>query len=134
MDTGLRAGDRIPPEYDNLMAKIMATGPDRPAAIDRLRRALDELEVTGVQTTLPFHRAVVRDPAFRADRLSTEWVGEHWDGPAARQIAAEPAAHAAALAAAGAGAPAAGAGVPLPSSGGPWRAAARTDAIDRAAR
>ena len=135
VDTGLRAGDRIPPEYDNLMAKVMATGPDRPAAIDRLRRALDELEVTGVQTTLPFHRGVVRDPAFRADELSTDWVGEHWDGPAARQAAAE----AAALAAARARAPAAGARVaraatPLPGPDGRWRAAARTDAIDRAPR
>ena len=51
------------------------------AAIDRLRRALDETEVGGIQTTLPFHRHVVRDPSFLAAELSTGWVDDHWDGP-----------------------------------------------------
>ena len=76
-----RPGDRVPPDYDNLVAKIMVhrrrTGA---AAIDRLRRALDETEIGGIQTTLPFHRFVARDPAFRAGDLSTDWVEEHWDG------------------------------------------------------
>ena len=55
---------------------------DRDAAIDRLRRALDETEIAGIQTTLPFHRFVARSEPFRAGDLSTGWVGEHWDGPA----------------------------------------------------
>jgi acetyl-CoA carboxylase, biotin carboxylase subunit len=54
----------------------------RDEAIDRLRRALDETEIAGIQTTLPFHRFVARDAGFRAADLSTGWVGEHWDGPA----------------------------------------------------
>ena len=57
---------------------------DRPAAIDRLRRALDETEIGGIQTTLPFDRFVVREPSFLAGDLSTGWVPEHWDGPAER--------------------------------------------------
>ena len=55
-----RPGDRVPPEYDNLIAKIMVHAGDRPAAIGRLRRALDETEIGGIQTTLPFHRFVAR--------------------------------------------------------------------------
>ena len=62
----------------------MVHAADRPAAIDRLRRALDETEVAGIQTTLPFHRFVARHPGFRAGDLSTDWVAEHWDGAAER--------------------------------------------------
>jgi acetyl/propionyl-CoA carboxylase alpha subunit len=82
VDTATDDGDRVPPEYDNLIAKIMVHAGDRPAAIDRLRRALDETEIAGIQTTLPFHRFVARHPAFGDGALSTGWVGEWWDGPA----------------------------------------------------
>ncbi len=94
VDTHIEPGERIPAEYDNLIAKVMVHAHDRDAAIDRLRRALDETEIGGVQTTLPFHRAVARSGAFRAGDLSTGWVEEHWDGEAARSAAA----HAALLA------------------------------------
>jgi acetyl/propionyl-CoA carboxylase alpha subunit len=82
VDTALEAGERVPPEYDNLIAKLMVHAGDRDAAIDRLRRALDETEISGIQTTVPFHRFVATDASFRAGNLSTGWVGEHWDGPA----------------------------------------------------
>ena len=82
VDTATEAGDRVPPEYDNLLAKVMVHARDRGAAIDRLARALAETEIAGIQTTLPFHRFVARHPAFRAAELSTGWVGEHWDGQA----------------------------------------------------
>jgi acetyl-CoA/propionyl-CoA carboxylase biotin carboxyl carrier protein len=88
VDTGIGAGDRVPPEYDNLIAKVMVHAGDRDAAIDRLRRALDEVEVTGIQTTLPFHRFVAEDPSFRAGALSTGWVEEHWAGVEAKVAAA----------------------------------------------
>jgi hypothetical protein len=65
------------------VAKVMVHAADRGAAIDRLRRALDETEIAGIQTTLPFHRFVTRDPTFIGGKLSTSWVGERWDGPAA---------------------------------------------------
>ena len=101
VDTAISAGDRVPAEYDNLIAKLMVHAGDRDAAIDRLRRALDEAEVAGIQTTLPFHRLVARDPSFRAGELSTGWVGEHWDGPAEFRAAAASAQLAAGLAALG---------------------------------
>ena len=84
VDTGLVEGDRIPPEYDNLIAKVMVHAGDRDSALDRLARALGEVEVAGVQTTLPFHAWVAREPSFRAADISTDWVGERWDGPAER--------------------------------------------------
>jgi acetyl/propionyl-CoA carboxylase alpha subunit len=98
IDAGIEAGDRVPPEYDNLVAKLLVHAGDRDAAIARLARALDEVEVTGIQTTLPFHRFVARHPAFRHADLSTEWVGEHWDGEAERRAAAGAALLAAGLA------------------------------------
>ena len=54
---------------------------DRTAAIDRLRRALDETEIGGIQTTLPFHRFVARTRRSATATLSTGWVDAHWDGP-----------------------------------------------------
>src|SRR6185312_13634888 len=83
VDTAAAAGDRVPPEYDNLLAKVMAHGADRVEALDRLAGALGATEVAGIQTTLPFHRFVAGHPGFRAGEVSTGWVGEHWDGPAA---------------------------------------------------
>ena len=97
VDTGIRAGDRVPPDYDAMIAKIMTVGPDRQTAIARMRRALRETEITGIQTTLPFGRAIVSDAAFiDGTGLSTEWVAERWDGEASRTAAAEVAARIAA--------------------------------------
>ena len=84
VDTAVEAGDRIPPEYDPMIAKQMVVGPDRGVAIERLRRALDEVEIGGLQTTLPFDLALVRNEAFMEGRLSTDFVADHWDGPADR--------------------------------------------------
>ncbi|HEX5239430.1 MAG TPA: biotin carboxylase N-terminal domain-containing protein, partial [Candidatus Limnocylindrales bacterium] len=88
VDAGVEAGSVVPAEYDNLIAKVMVHAADREAAIDRLRRALDEAEIGGIQTTLPFDRFVARHPGFRAARLSTDWVSEEWDGPSRRAEAA----------------------------------------------
>jgi acetyl/propionyl-CoA carboxylase alpha subunit len=98
VDTALEPGERIPPDYDPLIAKLMVHASDRPAAIERLRRALDELDIGGVQTTLPFDRFVVRDPSFRSGDLSTGWVPEHWDGSKNRSDAVRRALLAAAVA------------------------------------
>jgi acetyl/propionyl-CoA carboxylase alpha subunit len=99
VDTAIRPGDRVPPDYDPMIAKVMTVGRDRRAALRRMRRALDEIVVTGIQTTLPFDRSLVRDPAFTdgAD-ISTDWVTSHWDGPAERTARREIAARAAATA------------------------------------
>jgi acetyl/propionyl-CoA carboxylase alpha subunit len=99
VDSGVRPGDRVPPDYDPLLAKLLVVAPDRGAAIGRLRDALDRVEITGIQTTLPFHRFVARDPDFVAGNVSTDWVAERWDGEAERALSRPAAVHAAATAA-----------------------------------
>jgi acetyl/propionyl-CoA carboxylase alpha subunit len=98
VDTAAEAGERVPPEYDNLLAKVMVHAADRAAAIDRLAGALRATEIAGIQTTLPFHRFVADHAGFRAGELSTGWVADHWDGPAAAEGASRLAQVAAALA------------------------------------
>ncbi len=98
VDTATEAGDRVPPEYDNLLAKVMVHALDRSSAIDRLARALDEAEIAGIQTTLPFHRFVAGHAGFREAELSTGWVAEHWNGAEASQRAQRHARMAAGLA------------------------------------
>jgi len=148
VDTAVEEGDRVPPEYDPLIAKLIVHAEDRPAAIARLRRALAEAEVGGIQTTLPFHRAMLDEPGFvDATDLATTWVDVHWDGPRARADAVQAAALAAGLAAlagerppgSGASAVAGGAddlAVATPPAGdegraGTWRTGGRALATDR---
>jgi acetyl/propionyl-CoA carboxylase alpha subunit len=136
IDSGVGQGDRVPPEYDNLIAKLMVHGGDRDAAIDRLARALDETEIGGIQTTLPFHRFVAHEPSFRAGDLSTGWVAERFDGPAELRRALRTAKLAAGLAATfGAkGTPGRdpdGDVASGPEADGHWRTAGRADTIDR---
>jgi acetyl/propionyl-CoA carboxylase alpha subunit len=138
VDSAVEAGERIPPDYDPLIAKLMVDAADRLTAIARLRRALDEVEVTGIQTTLPFDRAVVRHPRFAAADLSTDWVGEEWDGQAERLRAVEVAAVVAGSRTTGS-APASVVGsAPVGVSPGQgtarptgWAAAGRQEAVDR---
>jgi acetyl/propionyl-CoA carboxylase alpha subunit len=87
VDAAVRPGDRVPPDYDPMIAKIMSVGRDRKEAITRMRRALDEVSITGIQTTLPIARALFRDSQFANEDgsgLATDWVADHWDGPADR--------------------------------------------------
>ncbi len=100
VDTAARAGEIVTADYDPLLAKLLVVAADRGRAIDRLRRALDEVEVTGLQTTLPFHHFVARHPGFRDGELSTDWVAENWDPDADRARALAVAAHVAASVAA----------------------------------
>jgi len=143
VDSAIELGDRVPPEYDNLIAKIMVHAGDRDAAINRLRRALDETEIGGIQTTLPFHRFVARSQSFAAGELSTGWVGESWDGPASIATAARTAQLAAGLdalergfaTAVAPGGPVGGGGTAPAGPAGPndgrWVRAGRQAATDR---
>jgi acetyl-CoA carboxylase biotin carboxylase subunit len=79
VDSGFGAGDRVAPDYDPLVAKLLVVDADRDAAIARLARALDETVVSGIQTTLPFHRFVARHPGFAAGDVSIDWVADEWD-------------------------------------------------------
>ena len=140
VDTALEAGDRVPAEYDNLIAKVMVHAGDRPAAIARLRRALDETEISGIQTTLPFHRHVARHGGFAAGEVSTGWVGQQWDGPGEvreairiAQLAAglDALASAVAVDSAPVVAAAGPGGLTTSTDGGAWRRGARSGGIDR---
>ncbi len=102
VDSGVRSGDRVPPDYDPLVAKLLVVADDRRSAIERLREALDQVEITGIQTTLPFHAFVARDRSFAAGEVSIDWVTERWDGVADR-ARARPAAWLAAARAASSG-------------------------------
>jgi acetyl-CoA carboxylase biotin carboxylase subunit len=76
-DTLLYAGYTIPPFYDSLLGKLIVWDETREAAIARLQGALMELEITGVHTTKPLHRALAADAAVRAGRFDTRWL-ERW--------------------------------------------------------
>jgi acetyl/propionyl-CoA carboxylase alpha subunit len=134
VDTAIEAGDRVPPDYDSLIAKILVVDTDRLSAIDRLRRVLDEVEVTGIQTTLPFHRFVAEHQGFRAAELSTDWVAAEWEPAMAGDRAAALAAASSVAAVVATAASPTGLAVVAGPSGtvaSGWLRAAREDAIDR---
>jgi acetyl-CoA/propionyl-CoA carboxylase biotin carboxyl carrier protein len=78
VDSGVTTGDVISGAFDSLLAKLIVTGSNRADALERSRRALDEFEVAGLPTVLPFHRKIVRDPAFTAPDgkfgVYTRWI------------------------------------------------------------
>jgi acetyl-CoA carboxylase biotin carboxylase subunit len=73
-DSGVELNSEVSIFYDPLISKLAAWGRDRDESIDRLRRALDEYQVGGIRTTLPFFREIVRDEEFRAARLDTGFI------------------------------------------------------------
>ena len=77
MDSALYGGYRIPPYYDSLIAKLIVHGRDRPEAIARLRRALGELIVDGVDTTVPLFGALLAEPDIQTGDYSIHWL-ERW--------------------------------------------------------
>jgi acetyl-CoA/propionyl-CoA carboxylase biotin carboxyl carrier protein len=76
LDAGYTAGMTVPQAFDSLIGKLIITGATRKQALERSRRALAEFTVGGMPTVLPFHRAVVEDPAFAGDSLGvhTRWI------------------------------------------------------------
>ncbi len=78
-DTGVTSGSAVPADYDNLVGKLSVWGGDREVARARMCQALDELRLTGVPTTVPFHRLAMRHPDFVAATHATTSVEEDWD-------------------------------------------------------
>ncbi|KQX16609.1 acetyl-/propionyl-CoA carboxylase subunit alpha [Streptomyces sp. Root431] len=76
LDAGVESGSVIGPAWDSLLAKLIVTGATREQALQRAARALAEFKVEGMATAIPFHQAVVVDPAFTADpfRVHTRWI------------------------------------------------------------
>ncbi len=82
VDAAVKPGLELTPEYDPLLAKLMVYAADRPAAVHRLRRALDETAVGGLQTDLGFHRWLVDQPAFVSGDYDTALIADTWgEGP-----------------------------------------------------
>jgi acetyl/propionyl-CoA carboxylase alpha subunit len=80
VDAGVEADTDLRSEYDPLLAKLMVHAEDRPAAVDRLRRALDETAIGGVQTDAGFLRWLVDDTAFAVGDYDTSLIAERWRG------------------------------------------------------
>ncbi len=74
VDTAAHAGAVIPPYYDSLVAKLIVHGEDRAHAVARMRRALAEMEVQGIQTTLPLHRRIMESEEFLAGGFNTGFI------------------------------------------------------------
>ncbi len=90
LDGGYNEGETVPGAFDSLIAKLIVTGRDRDHALARSRRALDEFVVDGMPTVIPFHRKVVRDPAFVGEPATssggtggfgvyTQWIETDFD-------------------------------------------------------
>ncbi|WP_433227702.1 acetyl/propionyl/methylcrotonyl-CoA carboxylase subunit alpha [Actinomadura formosensis] len=85
LDAGYGAGQSVPQAFDSLIAKLIVTGATRRQAVERSRRALAEFVIEGMPTVLPFHRAVLEDPAFvPADdetpfSVHTRWIETEFD-------------------------------------------------------
>ena len=78
VDSALFSGMTVPSEYDSLLAKVIAYGRDREEAMARMRRALEEMRIAGIPTSLPFHRAALYEQDFITGRYDTDFVAR-WD-------------------------------------------------------
>ncbi|MBB3899634.1 acetyl-CoA carboxylase biotin carboxylase subunit [Roseococcus suduntuyensis] len=74
VDSALYSGYAVPPHYDSLVAKLIVHAPTRAQAIARTRRALDEMVVDGIETTLPLHKRIMEDPEFQAGDYTIHWL------------------------------------------------------------
>jgi acetyl-CoA/propionyl-CoA carboxylase biotin carboxyl carrier protein len=83
LDSGVESGSVIGGQFDSMLAKLIVYGANRDEALARSRRALAEFNVEGLATVIPFHRAVVSDPAFIGDSdgftVHTRWIETEWD-------------------------------------------------------
>jgi len=85
VDSGIESGSVIGGNFDSLLAKVIIVGETRQEALERSRRALDEMVVEGMATALPFHRLVVRDPSFVDEpfRVHTRWIETEFENTVA---------------------------------------------------
>ena len=91
VDSGYASGMTVPQVFDSLIAKLIVTGASRAEALQRAARALGEFQVSGMPTVVPFHRAVVADPAFAGPplRVHTRWIETEFAAPMPAQEPAE---------------------------------------------
>ena len=67
----------VPPYYDSMLAKLIVTGPDRAAAMEVAKSALARFQVSGLETTVPFHARLLQRPEFARAEVHTRWVEEN---------------------------------------------------------
>ncbi|OAQ40604.1 biotin carboxylase [Pedobacter psychrophilus] len=79
VDDGFEQGMEIPIYYDPMIAKLITYGKDREEAIERMVRAIDEYEITGIETTLPFGKFVMQHQAFTSGNFDTHFVGKYFE-------------------------------------------------------
>ncbi|HEX8514286.1 MAG TPA: acetyl-CoA carboxylase biotin carboxylase subunit [Allosphingosinicella sp.] len=77
VDSGLYVGYKVPPYYDSMIAKLIVYGSSRERCIMRLRRALEEIVIDGVKTTIPLHQKLINEPDFLAGKYTIKWL-EEW--------------------------------------------------------
>jgi acetyl-CoA carboxylase biotin carboxylase subunit len=87
VDTAAFPGSNIPREYDSLIAKVITHGDTREEAISRMRRALLEMKIGGVRSTLNFHYAIMNDPVFVAGDFGTSYIDEQMESINGREFA-----------------------------------------------
>jgi acetyl/propionyl-CoA carboxylase alpha subunit len=80
VDTHLYEGYQVPNDFDSMLAKLIVTGADRKAAIGRALGALDEFELSGFPTSIPFHRWLLQHERFVKGDLSTHFLEEEFEG------------------------------------------------------
>jgi acetyl-CoA carboxylase biotin carboxylase subunit len=85
VDSHCYSGYFTPPYYDSLLAKVMTWAASRDEAFDRMDRALREMRVEGIHTSIPYHLSLLADPAVRANNVTIDYVGNHLELWAARQ-------------------------------------------------
>lgn len=77
IDTHIESGYSIPPFYDSMIGKLICWGSDRDEAIERMLRALSEMEIDGVATTAAFHQEILASERFRSGEFNTAFVADH---------------------------------------------------------
>lgn len=77
VDSGLYAGYRVPPFYDSMVAKLIVYGRTREGCIMRLKRALEEMAILGIKTSIPLHQALLGEADFQRGDYSIKWL-ENW--------------------------------------------------------
>ncbi|AMM52184.1 biotin carboxylase [Rufibacter sp. DG15C] len=90
VDDGFEEGMEIPIYYDPMIAKLVTYGKDRQEAIEKMIRAIDEYQITGIETTLPFGKFVMEHEAFRSGNFDTKFINRYFTDPSVLRSAPNP--------------------------------------------
>ena len=128
-DVGIEAGSVVSIDYDPMLGKLIAHGPTRAAALERLGRALTEYEISGVQTTLPLFRALLQDAEFQGGAFDVQWLDRWLAAGNLSRASTSPLPDTVLLAAAGLAGMEGRASVESESGGSEWRRTARGEGL-----